>query len=211
MDLRIIRNKITETKTLKGNLEREITDLNQEITDLNEYGLNLIKAREIVASTILVTQTKVVSYINEVACLGLHSVFGERYNFEFRKRIQNNVPQLQPVLIKNGKDRTNLKEDSGYGVLDVLSMVLLLTVWSIAFKKTRPIMFLDETAKYIHGKEIAYKTSEMIKKISESMGVQIILISCDDLLRSAADKVFFVWQVNKEETFVEEEQMALSQ
>jgi DNA repair exonuclease SbcCD ATPase subunit len=61
-----------------------------------------------------------------------------------------------------------------------------MAIWSI--KKTRAIQVLDEPAKFL-SRDMQDKASEMLKELSEKLGIQMILVSHIPEMISAADEV----------------------
>jgi DNA repair exonuclease SbcCD ATPase subunit len=59
-------------------------------------------------------------------------------------------------------------------------------------------MIWDEPTKFLHNPTYQEKASEMIKKLSEELRLQIIMVTDQQNLLNAADKVITVEQKNGE-------------
>ena len=54
------------------------------------------------------------------------------------------------------------------------------------------VLILDEPLKHLKGNDMPEKGAELIRSISEKLGIQVIMVSHDPALISEADKVFSV-------------------
>lgn len=84
-------------------------------------------------------------------------------------------------------NRSNPIGSSGGGVLDVASFGLRTAFWAI--RKNRPVMLLDEPFKFL-SPGLHRKAGEMVKKISDKLGIQFIMVSHSTTINEVADKVF---------------------
>ena len=53
-----------------------------------------------------------------------------------------------------------------------------LAFWSLE-KKYRPVIICDEPFKFVHGREEQENLSEMLKMLSERLGIQMIIVTQD--------------------------------
>jgi len=79
-------------------------------------------------------------------------------------------------------------------MMDVTSFALRVAFW--ALKKNRPIMVLDEPFPNV-SPDLQYKVSEMVKFVSEKLGLQIIMVSHAENINVAANKTFVVSKKGK--------------
>ena len=80
----------------------------------------------------------------------------------------------------------------GGGVIDIISLSLRIAYWSM--KPNRPVFILDEPLRFL-SVDLQERASEMLKTISDELGVQIIMVSHLPNIIGSADKVFNVKQV----------------
>jgi len=148
------------------------------------------KARAIVQIVAEQTQKKIEYHISNLVSLALASVFPEPYEFKLSFVPRRNKTECDLLFIKNGKENNDILFTGGGGVADVASFALRIALWSI--RKTRPVIFVDEPTKFLHNPAYQEKASELFKRISDKLGVQIIVISDQEALINSADKVFNV-------------------
>lgn len=156
--------------------------------------LDTLKAREIVSVVAQNTQKAIEIHISSLVSMALASVFPDPYTFSLRFVQRRNKTEADLLFIKNGSEITDIRENGGGGVADVAAFALRVALWSL--KKTRPTLLFDEPFKFLHSPAYQSKASEMIKEISSKLGIQFIIVSDQEQIISAADKVINVSNVN---------------
>lgn len=146
-----------------------------------------LKAREIVSVVAQSTQKAIEIHISNLVSMALASVFPDPYLFELRFVARRNKTEADLIFIKNNNEVSDILENGGGGVADVTAFALRIALWSL--KKTRPTIILDEPMKFLHSPIYQNKASEMIKEISNKLGIQFIIVSDQEQIISAADKV----------------------
>jgi len=175
-------------KLLEKRLEQDEAQLEEKLLDLENHQ----KARTIVQIVAEQTQKQIEYHISNLVSLALASVFPEPYEFKVSFIQRRNKTECDLLFIKNEKSTDDILFTGGGGVADIASFALKIALWSI--KKTRPVMLVDEPTKYLHSLISQEKTSELFKMISDELKVQIILISDQEAMVKAADKIFDVVQ-----------------
>ena len=170
--------------------------LGKEKLELSEKLDNLLKARSVVQIVAEQTQKKLEYHISNLVSMALASVFPEPYVFNLRFVQKRNKTEAELVFTKNGNETDDILNSGGGGVADIASIALRISLWSI--KKTRPTLILDESLKFLHSPEYQEKASQMLKEVSQKLGLQIIMVSDQKNLLEYADKVISV--VNKNGT-----------
>jgi len=127
-------------------------------------------------------------HIENIVTAALHAVFPDPPSFVANfEKVRNQIECHLKFQYKN-KEYNPIESDGG-GALDVASLALRLTYWSL--KKNRPTFILDEPFKYV-SVDLQEKCAEMIKMLSERMGVQIIMVSHLPNINITADKEYRV-------------------
>jgi hypothetical protein len=83
--------------------------------------------------------------------------------------------------------------DSG-GACDIASEALRDSLWCLKKPKTRQLMIRDEPAKNINDptREMQKRYAEMVRQISDRLGLQFIIVTMLPELADVADKVFVI-------------------
>lgn len=136
-------------------------------------------------------QREFVEVVEWLATSAISSVFSDR-DFEFKLDIQKkrNKLEIEPI-IKENELYYGIK-DMGNGILPIIGVALRVILWHILSKKTRPIFFLDEPIKGSLGGELLTKAFQVYKELSESLGIQIILITHYREIIDFADTAYLV-------------------
>jgi ABC-type cobalamin/Fe3+-siderophores transport system ATPase subunit len=191
--LNSIKTFVSEQEGRRKLFVEEKEKLEREKTELSAKMDNLLKARSVVQIVAEQTQKKLEYHISNLVSMALASVFPEPYIFNLRFVQKRNKTEAELVFTKNGNETDDILNSGGGGVADIASIALRISLWSI--KKTRPTLILDESLKFLHSPEYQEKASQMLKEVSEKLGLQIIMVSDQRNILEYADKVISV--VNK--------------
>jgi DNA repair exonuclease SbcCD ATPase subunit len=136
-------------------------------------------------------------HISDVTSLALESVFEDPYELvaEFVQR--RNKTECDLYFVRDGK-RLDPMDSSGYGAVDVASLALRIAAWSMRVPKTRNVIILDEPFKFLDGRtDRIARASQMLKELSDRLGIQFIIVTHNSTLADYADKTFTVRLRNK--------------
>ena len=190
--MRFTKDRATEEVLIKD-WERGVKK-KEELTD---HGTNLLKVRAIFQQASETTQKQLEFHISGLVSTALAAIWDDPYEFllEFVQRRGKTEADLWVV-----REDSKIKplEASGGGVVDVLSLALRMAFWSLT-KTTRALLILDEPFKHLSG-DLQAKASDMLKVLSEKLGLQIIMISHISELVSGADKQIEVVHTKKGST-----------
>lgn len=182
---------LSDTRSEIKFLRTRIKEGQDEIKELKQLIEDLIDEQDVMNITGALAQEEFEGYLEGMVTEALQIVFGSGYSFEIQTDIVRNQPETQFILVENGV-RTPIKDDMvGGGLLDLVSMVLRVVVWSIHEHRTRPVMILDEPGKNLDRNKID-QFVEMIKKFHELLGLQFIIVTHDTKIITMADRAFRV-------------------
>lgn len=193
--IRNLQNKLIEERTKKQVLEESLASIEQNILKRTQYHQSTIEARALLQTAAEQIQKLVEAKMSSLVTSALNSVFDEPYTFrvEFVKK-RNNVECLL-IFEKDGVVFDKPVDSIGGGALDVASFALRIAFHQII--KNQSTIFLDEPMKYL-SENLHDKAGELMQKISEKLGVQLIIITHLSKLLPYGDKVFDIQEmVNK--------------
>lgn len=173
--LEYVRESLISTK-------KELSKTKKEI----EYAE---KARAIIQKVAKETQQQVQMKVSSLATMGMNAVFDDPYEMELQFVERRNKTELDFVFKRNGHEFSPL-DSSGGGAIDVATLTLQICMLSIHFPKKRMILVMDEPLKWLKGKDYPERGAQLIKEISDKLGIQIIMISHDPQLIDSADRIF---------------------
>lgn len=169
-------------------LLKNTKSIHKTIAYKEEYLEDLKQARILAQTVAETTQQKLEFHISNLVTMALNSVFEDAPEFKAKFVQRRNKTECDLVFVKNETEYDPI-EGGGGGPADIASFALRIATWSL--KKSRNVQVLDEPMKFL-SRDLQEKASEMIKMISEKLGVQIIMVSHIPELIASADKVIQV-------------------
>lgn len=184
------RQRLNEQKARKQLLGEDLEVAQYELKHLNDRQEELEEARVLIQEAALKTQESLRVRLSSIVTLALQSVFKDE-EIEFRVTFESKRGKTECLLEvgENGVFAPPL-ETHGGGLCDIASFALRASFWSI--EQTRPVMVLDEPMKFLRGAALPKLAAEMLRMVSEKLGIQIIMVSHVPAFVEAADKVFEV-------------------
>lgn len=183
--------KILQNKQGEANrIDKNVAHYKSALDILTEQKLHLEEAQAILILVAQATMEELKFHIENLVTLALSSVFDDPYEFEAEFVQRRNQTEVDLFFVRDG-ERISPLSASGGGTVDVASFALRVSLWSLQQKKTRPVFILDEPFSRISS-VYQQKASEMMKAVSEKLGLQIIAITHNETLTEAADKVIKV-------------------
>jgi DNA repair exonuclease SbcCD ATPase subunit len=187
---RFLIEKERDINTLKSHRE-EI----QRIKDIfSENHKSLEGARDIMSRVGILAQQEIKCVIEELVTQALQSVFGPEYAFEVDSRIQRNKPEVNFYVVIDGY-RHHIKGELGGGVVDLAAFSLRVVLWAINSPRTSNVIVLDEPLKFVDKTRLE-QVGVMIKKLSEMLGIQFIVVTHEDQLIDTADRAYLVEKIS---------------
>lgn len=189
-EIQQLRNRLEQSKGQKAQVEKSLSNLKKLIIVSKRALRKHEQAREIMREVGLKTQQQLQFHIGDITSLALEAVFNEPYNLAVEFVQRRNKTECDLYFVRN-EERLDPLSATGGGTIDVAAFALRIASWSMARPRTRNTIILDEPLRFL-SEEYREKASQMIKEISEKLGLQFIIITHEPTLASAADKVFEV-------------------
>jgi DNA repair exonuclease SbcCD ATPase subunit len=186
-----VNQKFGELNTLEtSKVEKE-----NQLEHLKSEENILQQVRLILQAIAKQTQDRIVNFIDNMMTLVLHSVFeDDRYSFKTIFQESRGKTEVRFVLLK-GNEEIDPLEATGGGVVDILCFGLRIIIWSLTQPRSRPIFVFDEPFRFL-SRDLHPKAVQMLRKMSERLGIQIIMISHSEELIEGADVIFRVRHSN---------------
>lgn len=146
------------------------------------------KAREVITKVGKSIQTGVEDTFTSIVTMALRSVFGDVYTFRLRFVERRNQLEAEMVLVQ-GENECAVIDSVGGGVVDICSLALRIAALTI--QQSAKVVVLDEPCRCL-STDLQNKASEMIKTLSEQLGIQFIIVTHEDALTECADKIFTI-------------------
>jgi DNA repair exonuclease SbcCD ATPase subunit len=143
----------------------------------------------------IATQVNIKTFIEEVVTLALRNVFGDEYSFKVEYEIKRGKPEASLKVLK-GDLEFDPADECGGGIVDVAALGLRVALWSLSDPKSQPVLILDEPGKHV-SRDLIDKFGDMINVLSETLGLQVIMVTHDSSLIEKSDRAFEVAQQDK--------------
>jgi len=190
-----LRNKLEQQKGQRQQISKSLTKVRLEIKKCRMSLILHEKAREIVRIVGLKTQEQLQFHISDITSLALEAVFDNPYSLKVEFVQRRNKTECDLFFVRDGMQIDPISS-SGVGAVDIAAFALRIAAWSMTQPKSRNTIILDEPFKHLKGEAENKKALDMIKKISNKLGMQIIMVSDERISREATieatDKLFEV-------------------
>jgi DNA repair exonuclease SbcCD ATPase subunit len=191
--------KLEKELTRKDMIKEDMKRKQKKRENLLDHLEDLSEARIIFQNAAQLSQQILQKQISGIVSNALSAVFEEPYEFQIEFVTRRNATECDLLFVKDGKTREPL-ESCGYGVADIASLALRVAFWKLD-GNSRNTIILDEPTRNLSVDKQPL-ASMMIKKLSET-GIQFIIVTHNESLTEAADKVFAV-KIKNGESLVEE-------
>lgn len=169
---------------LKGKL-----DSNRERLEAAEQDYqNALKAREIINIVAKDTQQQLEIRITNIVSMALAAVFPDPYQFKLVFNERRNQTEADLLLVRDGEEISPV-DGAGGGVLDVVSFALRIAV--LLMSGYRRVIILDEPFRHLSA-DLQPKASEMMKMLSDKLGIQFIMVSHEEGIIDCADNIITI-------------------
>ena len=187
----IITDTLAQVAALAKKRQHSVTHLAQLLVEKEEAIAKqtdikkaLIVIQEVATNTQTQLKNKIVSLVN----MALRAVFEAPPVFAMELVSKRNRTECE-LSLQEGKYSSSPEEAAGGGVLDVVSFALRVVMWT--FTSSENTLILDEPFKYLSA-DRAEKASAMLAEISRRLNLQIIMVSHQDGINTAATMSYTV-------------------
>lgn len=148
------------------------------------------KARWVFAEVSKQIQTETRGRIEKLITLALRSVFEREFTFKLKLEHKANKIYAVPTIVEGGEEFTNLKEDLGGAMIDIISLSMKIVLWSMESPQRRNLFIVDEPFRFTG--RLVKKAGYMLKYLAEELNFQVIIVTHDDELIEICDRVYGV-------------------
>lgn len=183
-------NLVSRIEGIKSQVDRDVSQTREAAEDAKAASEDYVEAREVANAAHTATQEEIKEFIEDVVTLALHTVYGDQYEFHLECSIKRNKAEMAPVLVKNGKEY-DLKDSIGVGPVDLMAFAMRLARWAMSSNRTSPVFVIDEPFTAVDRSRTDGIVA-FLNKMVDMLGVQLIIVTHDQWLVNAADRVFEV-------------------
>lgn len=131
--------------------------------------------------------------VESIVAAAVRAVFGGGMDFKLEVSTKRGVVNMEPMVGYRSKSACEWRsvDDVGGGVADVVSFAMRLAVLTRYRPRLRKVLIADEPFKHVSA-EYLPGVAEMLRKLCDSTGFQIIVVSHEPEIASAADRLYRV-------------------
>jgi len=136
------------------------------------------------------TQGQVKVHIEDIITMALETIMDNPYKLELDFVPRRNKTECDIYFVRDGQ-RIKPIEEAGGGAVDIASFASRIALWSLG--TTDNVLVFDEPFRFV-SKQYQLKVAELLSKLSEQLGLQIIMVSHNDNYIQQADLVLEVYK-----------------
>jgi len=187
-----LKEQLDLIKGRHASLLDEIKDINN-IVDLQEHKMEVgEKARAVLNEAGLKVQEVFKHKVENLMTLAIRSVFDRPYDFKLIFEKKRNTVECRPVIFLE-ENELDPKEDMGGSIIDIISFVFRVVLWSLDRPRKRNVFVLDEPMRFVEKGDNIERAGQMLKHISKELGFQIIMVTHEPELVKIGDRI---WKVS---------------
>jgi hypothetical protein len=181
---------LTERNGWLNAYKEELKDASVRKDKAKKRDLDSHEALEFLSAVGTKSQEDLKNFIEHTVSLALRAVFEKDYKFKLEFEVKYKQPTAEFFIINPaGKEISPKDEEGGGGVSDVVAFALRAIVWSLHNPRPRAFMVLDEPFKNIDANRRP-KAAELLKQFVEMFDIQLLLVTHDNYLLQAADRIY---------------------
>lgn len=203
-NIKSLRSKLEQLKGQQDYLKKKLKQREKDVLQKKKEVSRCEKAIIIFNDAAQKTQQQLEIHISGLVSMALSGVFPQDpYELQVDFIQRRGKTECDLWFARQGSIVSPLAA-SGYGAVDVAAFALRVASWAISLEKPRNVLFLDEPFKHLKGEEDNERAIQMVKEISHSLNLQIIMVSDEraskESIIAGADAVFEVKKKGKTST-----------
>ena len=186
-----MKDMVSQSKGMRRQLQDFLDEKRALHESSKETLATLEKAQAFLQSVAQETQSQLKFRIEDIVNLALDTCFPDEYEFKLEFNASRGKTDCQLVFVSKRTGREiDPMNSTGGGVCDVTCFALR-TACHVLEQGIDNVMVLDEPMKFV-SKDLRERVCEVIRTLSDRLGIQFIIVTHIDEFVDVADKVFRV-------------------
>ncbi len=191
VDLKTFRHTLEQKKGERQIVERRAVELDGLSKELERQVSFSEQAQIIIQLIARQTQKQLEYRVGELVSLAQASVFDDPWSLKLDFVLRRGKTECDLHWQKSdGRGSGDIRYGGGGGEADVAALGLQFAMWSLQRPRTRNVMFMDEPARFLKGGDLPERGALMIKSISQSLELQMLIVSHIPDQIEGADRIF---------------------
>lgn len=188
----IYKSKLEQKKGYIQSLQKQVDTLNSGLTAIEHNMQNAEQALSITQEVARQTQSQIKLHIEDIITMALEYILDDPYAFELDFVVKRNKTECDIYFVRDGK-RIKPIDQSGGGAVDIASFASRIALWSLG--DTDNVLIFDEPFKFV-SREYQLKVGELLKKLSDQLNLQILMVSHNSNFIQQSDKIIEIYKEN---------------
>lgn len=186
-----IRQMFLQSKGMLKQIDSDLTENQNKLLALSNRIKLLEQAQAFLQKIAQDTQSQLKFQIEDIVNLALETCFPNEYIFQLQFTIARGKTDAELVFLSQKTNRPiDPMNASGGGVVDITSFALRIASYVLE-QGTDNVIILDEPMKFV-SKDLQARVGDILKTLSEKLGLQILMVTHITEMIDIADKVFEV-------------------
>ena len=186
-----IRQMFLQSKGMLKQIDSDLTINQNKLQVLNNRIRLLEQAQAFLQKIAQDTQSQLKFQIEDIVNLALETCFPNEYVFQLQFTIARGKTDAELVFLSQKTNRPiDPMNASGGGVVDLTSFALRIASYALE-QGIDNVIILDEPFRFI-SRDLQVRAGEILKTLSEKLGLQILMVTHIGEMIDIADKVFEV-------------------
>lgn len=180
-----------QSKGMLKQIDSDLTINQNKLQVLNNRIRLLEQAQAFLQKIAQDTQSQLKFQIEDIVNLALETCFPNEYVFQLQFTIARGKTDAELVFLSQKTNRPiDPMNASGGGVVDLTSFALRIASYALE-QGIDNVIILDEPFRFI-SRDLQVRAGEILKTLSEKLGLQILMVTHIGEMIDIADKVFEV-------------------
>ncbi len=194
--IREIRNELERRKGARAQTVKNAEKARVDIKSLERQERDSLEAQTIIQTVAQATQQELEYHVAEMVSLALGAIFPDPYTFHLDFTLRRNRSEADLSFSRGDSEedeRIHPLSASGGGAVDVAAFALRVASWNLERPRTRACLILDEPFRFL-SRGLQERASRMVADLAERLGIQFIIVTHEETLIDAADKIITISQ-----------------
>jgi ABC-type uncharacterized transport system YnjBCD ATPase subunit len=187
-----LRAELERRKGRAAQIEEDLRACKRDLKHTERDTRKHEQAKEVVRKVGLATQQQLEYHFSDVVTSALEAVFPSPYSLSVKFVERRGKTECDLGFEREGEILDPLAATGG-GAIDVASFALRIAAWSMQRPRPASLLVLDEPFRHLSS-DLQDKAGAMLRELSTKLRLQMLLITHEERLEGAADRLFEVRQ-----------------
>lgn len=191
MDIEKICKLFLQSQGMKKQVEKSLSESKLALEKLSNRARLVEQAQAFLQKVAQDTQSQLKFQIEDIVNLALETCFPNEYKFQLQFNIARGKTDAELVFLSKRTGRAvDPMNASGGGVVDLTAFALRIASFALE-QGIDNVIILDEPFRFI-SRDLQARAGEILRVLSEKLGLQILMVTHIGEMIDIADKVFEV-------------------